>query len=186
MITAAHCAYERVNGVPVLQNEASKYKIEIGVQDTRRETDGKRTYKVQSILIHPKYKQLPVDDTRFNRSMVRQANHDHDIALIKLRNPGVEWSEYAQPICLPDSDPVAKTMGILVGWGSDKWGGKPTHELYKANMPIVSNSECNDKLNPFGNTKHKMIDVRQGHICAGLQDGKVDGCQVSNNRIFYG
>ena len=177
VITAAHCVFERVDGAPVFQNEPRNYKVEIGVQDTSK-TYREKTFNIKSIIIHPNYKQL--DDTR-GISMVRQAGHDHDIALIKLRKP-VEWTEYAQPICLPDNsingpDPehYEGEDGTLVGWGSDKWGGKPTHELFKATMPIVSNSECNEKLNSL----QKLIEIKQGHLCAGHKQGTIDGCHVS-------
>ena len=69
MVTAAHC---------VVRSSADEYEVEIGVQDTR-DSNRRRVYKVDSILLHPKY------NSRKNKGI------DHDIALIKLEEK-VEWT----------------------------------------------------------------------------------------------
>ena len=159
IITAAHC---------VTDKDSRKYIVEIGVQDTRN-TNDKRTYKVDTILIHPKY------------SSSRNQGIDHDLALIKLQNP-VKFSEFAQPINLIKSNDVPATNGIIVGWGEDQWTGKPTHILNKAELPIRSNAECTEMLNTVAKETYengKIVFIREGHLCAGYDKGGTDGCQVS-------
>lgn len=159
VITAAHC---------VVQNDATKYRIAIGVQDTRN-ADETRTYKVESILVYPEY------------SSSKNRGIDHDIALIKLETP-VTSTDYAQPINLIDGDKIPATDGILVGWGADGWGseGSPTYELNRASMPIKSNTECIEMLNTVLKKKYKngkIVYISEGHLCAGHHQGGIDGCQ---------
>ena len=159
IITAAHCVKDK---------DSRQYRVEIGVQDTQN-TNDKRTYKVDSILIHPKY------------SSSRNLGIDHDLALIKLQNP-VKFTDFAQPINLIQSNTVPTTNGILVGWGEDQWRGKPTHKLNMAELPIRSNAECTEMLNTVGKKTYengKIVFIHEGHLCAGYDKGGTDGCQVS-------
>ena len=160
MITAAHCVYT---------DDTSEYRLETGVQDTRR-TEEERTYRLESILKYPEY------NIEKNRGI------DNDIALIKLSDP-VEFTEHAQPINLFDGDTITGSVGIIVGWGLEngEWNGKPTHELKKAEMPLRSNNECKEMLNTvMGNRfeNGRFVTIRKRHLCAGHDEGRIDGCKV--------
>lgn len=162
MITAAHC---------VVQKSPKKYEVEIGVQDTR-DSNNRRVYKVDSILIYPKY------------SRSKNKGIDHDIALIKLKE-AVDWTDFAQPIPLLKSNEIPASKAIIVGWGSDQWNGEPTHKLNEAEMPIRDNGDCTKMLNTV-KTGHvlnngKIVTIRKGHLCAGYDEGGIDGCQVICN-----
>ena len=155
------------------------FRVEVGVQDTRNSND-KRTYRVNSILIHPKY------STSRNRGI------DHDLAIIRLQE-SVKFTDFAQPINLIKSNEVPTTNGIIVGWGMDQWKGKPTHKLNMAELPIKSNEECTEMLNTVHSRDghkivlsqdKKIVVIREGHLCAGYDKGGTDGCQVSS--VTYG
>lgn len=159
IVTAAHCVRDK---------DSEKYRIEVGCQDTRI-TNDKRTYKVDSIIIHSEYK-----GSDENKGI------DHDIALIKLQHP-VKFTEFAQPIELIKSNKIRTTNGIIVGWGMDQWRGNPTHVLNKAELPIRSNEECTTMLNTVRGTyrENRIVTIRKSHLCAGYDKGGTDGCQVS-------
>ena len=170
IITAAHCVMDKNSGKILRSRD---FRVEVGVQDTRN-TNDKRTYRVDSIMVHPKY------STSRNRGI------DHDLALIKLQEP-VKFTDFAQPINLFESNEVPTTNGIIVGWGEDQWRGKPTHVLNMAEVPIRSNAECKEMLNTVESRdghkrtykNGKIVFIREGHLCAGYDKGGTDGCQVS-------
>lgn len=113
-------------------------------------------YKVHSFETHPNY---------INGQL------DHDLAIIRL-NPKVKWSMNTQPMCLCNKDPKSGTNAILVGWGYDSFEGVPTENLHMATMPIWSNKSCQKSFD-----KRSLI-IKNGHVCAGKEEGGVDGCKV--------
>ncbi len=116
---------------------------------------------VEEVIKHPDYK--------FPKFV-------HDLALIRLKRP-VVWSKYAQPICLPESSHrTGRGRGYLAGWGYDdevKRGGTPTDEIHLARLPIMENEECERSFSSRG----KSVSLTPEHLCAGREEGKVDGCQ---------
>ena len=167
IITAAHCVYDHKNKH---QENTNKYEIEVGVQDTR-DSNSQRIYKIDSILIHPKYK---------GRSD-KNKGIDNDIAIITLERT-VESNDFAEPIELLEDKDIPATNGLIVGWG--KQSGKPladpTFILKEAEMPIRSNEDCEKMLNTVNNRykKNRFVNIRKGHLCAGYDEGGIDGCQV--------
>ena len=98
MITAAHCTHSY---------PADVWTVSIGDQNSHdQDEEHQQLVAVDSIVPHPLYA-FP--------------KYNHDIAVMRLARP-VEWSQYAQPICLPDAG--ARTggrgLGYLAGWGYDK------------------------------------------------------------------
>ena len=162
MITAAHCVVQKKN------TKKDKYEVEIGVQDTR-DSNNRRVYKVDSILIYPKYSQS------------KNKGIDHDLALIKLED-AVDWTDFAQPINLVEDNEIPATKALIVGWGSGQWNGEPTYKLNEAEMPIRDNGDCTRMLNTV-KTGHVLsngaiVTIKKGHLCAGYDEGGIDGCQV--------
>ena len=165
MVTAAHC---------VVRSSADEYEVEIGVQDTR-DSNRRRVYKVDSIILHPKY------NSRKNKGI------DHDIALIKLEEE-VEWTEFAQSVNLQEDNEIPDENALIVGWGSDQWNGKPTHKLHEVELPVRDNGDCAKMLNTV-KTGHvlsngKIVTIRKGHLCAGYDEGGIDGCQVISYYVY--
>ena len=119
--------------------------------------------------MHPKY------NSRKNKGI------DHDIALIKLEEE-VEWTEFAQSVNLQEDNEIPDENALIVGWGSDQWNGKPTHKLHEVELPVRDNGDCAKMLNTV-KTGHvlsngKIVTIRKGHLCAGYDEGGIDGCQV--------
>jgi len=57
------------------------------------------------------------------------------------------------------------------GWGTLHENGKPTCVLHEVQVPVMSNDACRRT-----NYNHKMI--TDNMMCAGLEEGKKDACQV--------
>ncbi len=153
MLTAAHC----VHSYP-----ADVWTVAIGDQNSHDHEDHEREIGVTRILKHPKY---------------RFPKYVYDLALMRLAEP-VRWSQYAQPVCLPDpSQRTSRGLGYLAGWGFDgelNKGGMPTKDLHLAKLPIMDNEQCQEWFHSQG----KDFTLRPEHLCAGFEWGKVDGCQV--------
>ena len=96
-------------------------------------------YGISSIILHPNF---------------NYPNTEDDIALVRL-DRDVEWSEYAQPVCLPGYPrggaawgEQGEAHGMLAGWGLDaparstnpKW----TEELQMVRLPVLSNNLCKE------------------------------------------
>ena len=99
----------------------------------------------------------------------------------------VDWTDFAQPIPLLKSNEIPASKALIVGWGSDQWNGEPTYKLNEAEMPIRDNGDCTKMLNTV-KTGHvlnngKIVTIRKGHLCAGYDEGGIDGCQVICNRF---
>lgn len=96
--------------------------------------------------------------------------HNHDIALLKLRN-AVTFSDHVVPICL---GPKLFTESILrrapnslvSGWGRVRHGGRVSDTLQKLELPYVDRTECkgSDKISRF-------------MFCAGYNNIRQDTCQ---------
>ena len=149
IITAAHCVYNWTPGA---------FMVTTGDENTNPEMrdSNEEMYKVQSFETHPNY-----------------ANGllDHDLAIVRL-NRKVQWSMNAQPMCLSNEGPKPGTSATLVGWGYDSFKGASTENLHIATMPIWSNKNCQNSFD-----KRDLI-IKNGHVCAGKEEGGVDGCKV--------
>lgn len=129
-----------------------------------------------------------------------------DIALINLNSP-VEWSDRVQPACLPnpDQDSFAGLVATVAGWGwTDEvkngtslfhfswsyhvlWtnsffitvGGKRANTLQKVDVPILANTDCQQ----WYKDEKKTLVIVGTAMCAGLENGGKDSCQV--NLLYY-
>ncbi|XP_028835211.1 transmembrane protease serine 3 [Denticeps clupeoides] len=111
--------------------------------------NGAGTLAVQKILHHPTY----------------------DIALMKLTDP-LTFNGLIEPICLPNfgEDFPDGHMCWISGWGATEDGGESSVDLHSAQVPLLSNKECNTRTVYHGNIQKWMI-------CAGDLSGGTDTCQ---------
>ncbi|XP_043256099.1 trypsin-7-like [Colletes gigas] len=96
---------------------------------------------------------------------------DYDIALVRLEKPLV-YSSRVRPIPLaPIADHyTAGSKALVTGWGVLRSNGRLTNQLRKAEVPLVSNTDCSELY------ATRTITPRM--ICAGyVSDGGVDACQ---------
>ena len=82
-------------------------------------------------------------------------------------------NEHVAPIALPTpmEEYEAGTMCTVTGWGALSEGGSLGDTLQKVEVPIVSDADCR--------AAYGEEDVFDSMICAGLDEGGKDSCQVS-------
>ncbi|XP_071444012.1 trypsin-like [Hetaerina americana] len=106
-----------------------------------------------------------------------------DIALFKVSPPFTLNNKTVTLIPMAEEGIEAHSGSIssVAGWGSIRYSGPTSESLLKAEIPIVSKSDCFDAL---------KIPVNE--ICAGYRDGGIDACQGDSggplviNGIQYG
>ncbi|CAF0841565.1 unnamed protein product [Adineta ricciae] len=135
-------------------NIESTIEVSVGLHD-RRKKPGRRTIKVQEVIIHPSYS---------------QQNLFNDIAIVKLE-------EYIQPsvnvqfVCLPYLLSNINVSGIVVGFGDTVPGANQgSLTLKQVNLTIYPNDFC-DNVSPL-TTKNWTT-----QICCGDLNGERDACQ---------
>ncbi|XP_069487649.1 plasma kallikrein-like isoform X2 [Ambystoma mexicanum] len=114
-------------------------------------------FKVKEIIVHPSY--------------ARQASEKgYDIALFKLETP-MNYTDRQLPICLPPKADVNKIYPScwVTGWGYTEESGQVSDKLQKAEIPRISNEECQS------NYQHQRISNLV--TCAGYKLGGVDACK---------
>ncbi|KAM4802507.1 plasma kallikrein [Urocitellus parryii] len=147
ILTAAHC----FDGISL----PDAWRIYSGFVKLSNIT--KETYfsRIKEIIIHQKYK-------------ISEAGHD--IALIKLQEP-LNYTEFQKPVCLPSKNDANTiyTNCWVTGWGFDKEKGKIQNILQKANIPLVTNEECQKRYRDYVITNQM--------VCAGYKEGGKDACK---------
>ncbi|XP_052739963.1 transmembrane protease serine 9-like [Bicyclus anynana] len=85
----------------------------------------------------------------------------NDISLLRLNKP-IEYSYAIRPVCLPKSDYnlYVGTLATVSGWGAMAETGKWSCTLLEAQLPILSNEECQ-------NTKYNKSKIKDVMMCAG-------------------
>lgn len=94
------------------------------------------------------------------------ATYENDIAILKLLRPSL-FNSYIWPICMP---PTGGTYdgkrAVVIGWGTQFFGGPNSLTLMEVTVPIWRNDDCQEKYT------HK---IHETVMCAGAS--KVDACQ---------
>ncbi|KAK3597930.1 hypothetical protein CHS0354_042273 [Potamilus streckersoni] len=114
------------------------------------------------------HEKLVQAETLFVHSNFEANSYSNDIAMLKLKER-VPTDQYVRPVCIPDkTDNFDGMVCTISGWGAAFSGGSGTHNLYKANVPLLSNDVCTYLMDrPIPETE----------VCAGLKQGGVDTCQ---------
>ncbi|XP_062069286.1 plasma kallikrein isoform X2 [Lepus europaeus] len=147
VLTAAHC----FDGLPFPEI----WRIYGGILYLSEVTKETAFSQIKQIIIHPKYK---ISET------------GHDIALIQLQAP-LNDTDIQKPICLPSKDDTNAiyTNCWVTGWGFTKEKGEIQNILQKANIPLVTNEECQRSYRDHAITKQM--------VCAGYKEGGKDACK---------
>ncbi|XP_062699406.1 trypsin 5G1-like [Aedes albopictus] len=143
VMTAGHCV------------EPGQTNLQVRVGSSRHATGG-RLVLVKEVHRHPKY----------NPSSV-----DYDFALLEL-DETVTFSDSCKPVGLPLKDaPVKEGTCLQVsGWGNTQNPSESTAVLRAANVPAVSQEECDKAYTYYGGVTDRMV-------CAGYKEGGKDSCQ---------
>ncbi|MEU5852866.1 S1 family peptidase [Saccharopolyspora shandongensis] len=141
IVTAAHC----VSG-----EKPESVQVVAGRED--KQTSEGKVAKVTGIWVHPNF---------------QNANSGSDVAVLTL-----DQELQQQPLAVAEKGDTSlyeagKTSTVL-GWGATAEGGQASQTLQKAEVPLVSDQEC-QKAYP----QYKS----DAMVCAGLPQGGVDSCQ---------
>lgn len=152
VLTAAHCAIR-----------TDLYVVRIGDLNLVRDDDGAHPVEIEieQKTIHPGYS---------------SSEFVNDIAVLRLVQD-VPFSEFVYPICLPVEEPLRSSnffrkFPFVAGWGAISTKGPSSEKLLEAQLPVVSNEDCQRAYSRFRNA---IIDDRV--LCAGYPQGGKDACQ---------
>uniref|UniRef100_A0A8C3PGK2 Enteropeptidase n=1 Tax=Chrysemys picta bellii TaxID=8478 RepID=A0A8C3PGK2_CHRPI len=149
LVSAAHCVYGR-NLIP------SQWKAVLGLHTTLNLTYPQTVIEeIDQIVINPHY---------------NKRTKNNDIAMMHLQFK-VNYTDYIQPICLPEaSQQFLPGMNCsIAGWGRTTNQGSTANILQEAEIPLITNEKCQQKLPEYNITENMM--------CAGYDEGGVDSCQ---------
>ncbi|XP_017121904.1 uncharacterized protein LOC108142506 isoform X3 [Drosophila elegans] len=149
LLTAAHCLYGSPKGA---------YFVRVGDHYANIAENSEVDTFIENWYTHEDF---------------RKGTHmNNDIALVVLKSP-LKFSDYVQPICLPDkkAELVENRKCTISGWGSIKAGvSTPAQVLGSAELPILADNVCKQS-NVYGSA------MSEGMFCAGSMDESVDACE---------
>lgn len=156
VVTAAHCVTNQYGQ----QTAASQVDVVAGIYDLQPPTPGYQRRDVIQVIRHPSY---------------NPNTQDFDIALLKLKTPVTIGGSGASKTALIPLVPsnVGDLNGIdswVTGWGNTESSPQWPTELREVEVPIISNTLCND-------ASHYNGDITSNMLCAGFEGGGKDSCQ---------
>ena len=107
----------------------------------------------------------------------------HNVVLLQLAHPGLEFNTHVQPVCLPESNTPSTGGCYTAGWGtldpeehSDK-----SETLQEVAIADLAPERCREKLDDYSSVLDPLpiIDA-DTMICAGSLDGSISVCLVSH------
>jgi secreted trypsin-like serine protease len=171
VITAAHCAYNRLS----INAEPDVVRLgELAFNETNRY---RKDFVIEEIITHPQYK------ARF----IYQ-----DIALLRLKGT-VEFSKLIRPACLWTDQGFGNYSKVAAtGWGSVGQFQDGSNILLKVNLDLIDNESCSKFLKKYRRMPNGLIDTQ---MCSGVLTGGKDTCEgdsggplqvkVNENRCVY-
>lgn len=131
----------------------------MGEQNLARTDDDNETedFGIVNSIRHPNYK---------------TSSKYYDIALFQL-DRDVRITDFIRPACLWQRFDINYTSGIATGWGLTKDRGRPSNELLKVQLQIISNERCNSFYQRFQALKDGIVDTQ---FCAGDDFEEKDTC----------
>ncbi|KAK2603731.1 hypothetical protein QQS21_004107 [Conoideocrella luteorostrata] len=146
VLTAAHCT----------PSDMSRSQVRIG---SLAWATGGTLVNVSDSIVHPEYNSTSLDN---------------DVALWKLSSSFIESTtiRFAK-LASQGSDPVAKSIATVAGWGRIGESASISATLRKVSVPIVDRGTCHDVY------QHQRVPatVTENMFCAGLKAGGKDSCQ---------
>ncbi|HJR79459.1 MAG TPA: serine protease [Anaerolineales bacterium] len=156
VLTAGHCVTEE-NGTV---SSASSVDIVAGIYNLASPAAGYQQRNVSQIIRHPNYNPFTLDN---------------DIALLRLQSAVTlddsgENAAVLVPLVQSGIGSLAGTNSWVTGWGNTESTPQFPNELQEVQLPIMTNSLCNDG-NHYGGA------ITGNMLCAGFDAGAHDSCQ---------
>lgn len=155
VVTGAHCIVGQ-------SNDARDYLVRVGAHNMIRQGYYAGIFhSVSAIFVHDKYV---------------SAEYGYDIAIIRLARP-VDLSDAVNVICLPPSSgyyvPMYSAV-VVTGFGLTREGGSLPNTLQQALIQLLPT--CNRAYSLYNSATQ---------ICAGIQNGGVDTCQGTFDKLSW-
>ncbi|KAF7246941.1 Transmembrane protease serine 12, partial [Varanus komodoensis] len=148
VLTAAHCIKK--------WKDPAFWRAVIGMHHLSKFQPHTVKSRIRAIIIHSEYNKI---------------TFQNDLALFKLIH-SVEFNDYIQPICLPDTPlPLTEDSPCFIsGWGNTMEKGRARDMLQEVQVDIIPSELCN-RYDWYGGA------IREEMLCAGAETGGVDSCQ---------
>lgn len=152
MLTGAHC----VSSSSISRSNWQIKTVRLGEWDTTTNPDCQVNEGKAECA--PPFQDLPIEEIKvhplYNKDSISQAN---DIAMIRLGEP-VLFSDYVQPICLPNKQLRADELeGLVTEVGG--WQAKSSTRMQKSQVLITSIERCQQQY-----AAHK-VDIKASQLC---------------------
>ncbi|XP_049884832.1 venom protease-like [Pectinophora gossypiella] len=145
VLTAAHCTRRW---------KADELYVTLGEYDMNRSNDS-RTYNFKVV-------------EKIQHEQFDPSNYHNDVAILKLHRPAV-FNTYVWPICLPPLGlDLTNQSAIIIGWGTQWYGGPHSPVLMEVSVPIWDHKTCVDSFTDS---------IFDETLCAGGHEGGKDACQ---------
>ena len=158
VLTAAHC-------ITLYNLHFFEILIYFGDHDTTLNEDSQVMLEAAEIITHENF-----DPESFDR----------DIALIRLKQPLPQFTDYIRPICLPPGW-LARSLftpgneGRVTGWGQITETGPFTRHISELYLPIIKQKKCKEST---------IYEVTKNMFCAGFARQEKDACQGDSGGPF--
>jgi len=99
-----------------------------------------------------------------------------DIGLLRLKRP-LQFSQYIQPIALPQGESEPSGNSFLAGWGSISRSRYPEYpdKLQHAQLPLIDRAVCHEAVKRLTGSSP----VHETNVCTGPLNGDMSACSVS-------
>uniref|UniRef100_A0A8C5QP67 Peptidase S1 domain-containing protein n=1 Tax=Leptobrachium leishanense TaxID=445787 RepID=A0A8C5QP67_9ANUR len=157
VLSAAHCFNNSIS--------PGNYKVFLGIYKFGESIASSVTVAVEKFTKHPNF---------------TKAGDRGDIALVNLKNR-VTFTNYIQPICLPDAS-VTFPSGMecwVTGWGTRRYGENLTsvNTLQEVMTPLIDYKQCDQMYHLGSSTSSFTTIIQEEKICSGYKEGGKDSCQ---------
>ncbi|CAL8263154.1 unnamed protein product [Arctogadus glacialis] len=157
VLSAAHC-FPNVHDV-------GPYIIYVGRHKLNGFNMHQESHRVRRVVVPESY----VEPQRGN-----------DLALVELSRP-VSWSDYVQPICVPDQGALfpGGLDCMVTGWGHirDNVALPGLGVLQQVRVPIISSPSCQQLFDVNPGDPEDHVKILPDELCAGYPEGGRDACQ---------
>ena len=150
--------------IPCPRASSDHLVVRVGEYDLLEVDPGQTDLTVRTIIVHPDYNPETVSA---------------DICLIELEDTADLESPYVDTLELPrdGEEYIEGSPCVVIGWGSLVEGGYISMVLQKVEVPIVSDDRCQEEY-------EGLEIIEDSKICAGLEEGGKDSCQVRVEEIL--